>query len=117
MQKQKCKDLRGWKLEEALGFLRELQPKIQEAGFGLAILGSVLFMGESEKDLDMGVFPLNASKYDLGELRAALEKAGMKQIFKHYEIQSFWARQGSTDCKMVEVWSYYGQRIDVFYFR
>ena len=45
-----------WTLDQALELVRGLGPKLNEAGFGIAIAGSVLLKGESKKDLDRSSF-------------------------------------------------------------
>lgn len=45
------------KLEDALVLIRELEPKFDSAGYHLGLTGSVLYKGESIKDLDLICYP------------------------------------------------------------
>jgi hypothetical protein len=42
-----------WTLDEALPLIRKISPITQRHGFSVALYGSVLDRGESEKDLDL----------------------------------------------------------------
>lgn len=50
------------RFDEALTLIRELEPKFAAAGYHLGLTGSVLYKGESEKDLDLIVYA-----HDVGE--------------------------------------------------
>jgi hypothetical protein len=108
-----------WTFEEALEFLRPLEAPLRMSGFGLALGGSVLTKGKSDKDLDIVVFPLDSGLYDIRRARVCFHKAGMEQLWDHYDVLRFW-HQGNpacTDDKHVEVWAWHNHRIDVFFLR
>jgi len=42
-----------WTLNDALPLIRKIEPIAKRHGFSLALYGSVLYRGESEKDLDL----------------------------------------------------------------
>jgi hypothetical protein len=46
-----------WTLEQAITEIRSLEPKLAAIGFHCALNGSVLYRGESQKDLDLIVYP------------------------------------------------------------
>lgn len=52
---------RTWTISEGLEELRKLEALVHPLGCGTAIGGSVAYRGHSAKDLDLFVFPLNAS--------------------------------------------------------
>lgn len=47
-------------IEDALTLIRELEPKFSDVGYHLGLTGSVLYKGESEKDLDLIAYPHDA---------------------------------------------------------
>lgn len=56
-----------WRLDEGLKLIRALQGRVKEFGYHIALGGSVLNNGDSEKDLDLYFLPfdnLNVSKED-----------------------------------------------------
>jgi hypothetical protein len=58
-----------WGLSDALDVIREIQPTVREFGFHVALAGSVLNKGTSEKDLDLVFIPLtNLARPVLGPL-------------------------------------------------
>lgn len=52
-----------WKLEDGLKLIRALQLATRKYGYHLALGGSVLNKGESQKDLDLYFLPLANVKY------------------------------------------------------
>lgn len=108
-----------WKLSEALDLVAELTVPLKEAGYGVGVCGSVLVKGYSTHDLDLVVFPLNTSKLSVpGTSREdALRRVGMALRHGQAVVQARWRKLGSTDEKHVEVWSYQGKRVDVFFLR
>jgi hypothetical protein len=92
-----------------------LAEPLRTAGFGVGLGGSVLTKGSSDKDLDLIVFPLNASDFSLDAARGTFLVAGMQLLWNRYEIARFWSDAGSSDTKHVEVWAYENRRVDVFF--
>lgn len=106
-----------WTLDAALLLIKELSPLLLEVGFDAGLLGSVLLRGESTHDLDLVVFPQDASCYDLQQARNAMGKAGMTILWHRHEIAGFWHKKRSGDTKHVEVWAHFLRRVDVFFLR
>ena len=104
-----------WTLEQALEFIRGLEPELVKVGFGAGFVGSILVKGRSDKDIDFVVYPRDKSKYDIGEVYATFVAYGMKRVWKRHEVAKFWVNHGSSDTKHVEVWDYKNHRIDVFF--
>lgn len=48
-----------WKLNDAIEEIKQLEPKLAAVGFHCALTGSVLYKGESIKDLDLVIYPHN----------------------------------------------------------
>lgn len=109
-----------WNLGQGISFINKLLPAMNKAGFYLGLTGSVLFGGESRKDLDILVYPTNKSKCDFDLARAVLKEAGLTCLCTFPEIQEIRKKRGTTqvpeDLKLVEAWkTKYGQRVDFFF--
>lgn len=65
-----------WTREEAFLVIERLEPIIAEAGAHVALGGSVLYRGTSEKDLDLFIYPHNkdANPWDTFKLKLLLKK-------------------------------------------
>lgn len=107
----------AWNLVEALEFVAALSPVAKKAGYAVALAGSVLAKGKSEKDLDLVLFPLRTDKSPEYAIREALiGTMGMKLVFDEAFVKAEWKRlYDSDDEKRVEVWSWLGKRIDIFW--
>lgn len=108
-----------WNLVEALEFVQQVTPVVARAGFGLALGGSVLTKGESRKDLDLVLFPLRIGKEDVFDLRTLLTvELQMRMVMDQNAVKDEWRRiYGSDDTKHVEVWTWLGKRIDLFFLK
>ena len=109
-----------WGLEEGLEFVRELGDGVHDQGWGVGMTGSVLLEGESGDDLDVIVYPLDASKHpDKDLVRGVLVAMGCRMLFTCAAVQRHWRGKGSTDIKFVEKWAYKRdgrrQMVDVFF--
>ena len=107
-----------WTLDEALTLIRKLNPLALKNGFSIALGGSVLHEGSSEKDLDLIVIPLNGECYDINKFRGMLEhSAGWERKAAPYLVKIQWFKHSrSTDSKNVEIWrTPSGNRVDIFY--
>lgn len=112
------REFQPWTMEDSLRFIRRLYPTLKEAGFSVALTGSVLFDGESKNDLDLVIYPQNASEYSLDKLHNALKKEGLKVLYPRHVVAKAWAALGSNDTKVVESWmTGDNHRIDVFLLR
>jgi len=111
-------ELKGWTKDEAMEFIGRLLPHLEEAGFTVALTGSLLLGKESKKDLDLIVFPINASNFNNGLAHLAFEKIGMRVKATRGQVARTWESVGSFDTKHVEVWwTEDKRRIDVFYLK
>lgn len=106
-----------WTLAEAVVFAQHLQPFVVGEGYHVGILGSVLTKGESQKDLDILLYPHTTAMVDLEALYEAMEEAGMHRIVPFANVCRVRAQVDSFDTKHVEVWEHRMRRIDVFFLR
>lgn len=113
---------KGWTMEEAIELVRDLEPKLEAAGFHCALHGSVLIYGGSMNDLDLIVYP-HCSSHGEGEwahARRALMNQGLKPLNDMDVVHAQWKKQGSKkqgsdDRKIVQVWMYGDKKVDVFF--
>lgn len=110
-----------WIEREAIELCKELWPHMEERGFYIGITGSILYRGWSGHDLDLIVYPHDASSIDAVDtvetVRTALTDFGFELEFNHGYVRQRWAERGSTDTKYLEVYSWKGKRVDVFTMR
>jgi len=102
-----------WTLKEAIELIQEIEPKFQAAGFHVGLTGSVVFKGESKKDLDLIVYPHD---YDAG--RGFDVKAARKLIAEIFSSEwcDVWGPLSKIrDDKKVAWISAKGKRIDFFF--
>ncbi len=108
-------DVKSWTLEEGLELIRQLHPSVQQAGYYLGLTGSVLFKGQSEKDLDIIAYPKSKPDGNPEALRTALREQGLYIWLDSDFIRERWREKGSNDTKHVEAWkTENGKRIDLF---
>lgn len=94
-------------IQEGLGIVQQLEPLIAPLGFHAALTGSVLFKGQSEKDLDIIVYDHDRrNKKDRGPLHDLLRQAGFTSA---YPVGP------SCNDKEVVVYKLEGRRIDLFF--
>lgn len=104
-----------WTLEEGLEVVKWFAPALAQVGFGIGLTGSVLTKGASSKDLDIIVHPLSTDKASIAEAKIALVLGGAECKYGRNTVTDAWRKKGSTDNKHVEIWTYQGRRIDVFF--
>lgn len=104
-----------WTLEEGLEVVRWFAPILANCGFGIGLTGSVLTKGTSNKDLDIIVYPLCTDKAEKFDAKIALVAGGAECKYGRSTVAEAWRKKGSTDNKHVEIWTYNGRRIDVFF--
>lgn len=105
-----------WTQAAALDFVASLIDVMRTAGFGVALGGSLL-RGDDKRDLDLVLFPLDATNFDLERARQVLRNKGMNPLWYRHEIARFWTLDGSSDDKHVEVWGWENHRVDVFFLK
>lgn len=91
-----------WTLEEALTLIRELNPLLVEAGWYFGLTGSVLIKGESVKDLDLIVFPLNTAEVDRKRLYRVLIHGGWTMKWDVAVIHGFWRQKAKQAAREIE---------------
>ncbi|HEY8097442.1 MAG TPA: hypothetical protein VIE65_15300 [Methylobacter sp.] len=111
------KEKRRWDLLGAVIFIQNLTRVITPSGYAAGITGSVLTSGESTKDLDVILYPLQSGLEDEQSLMKALAMIGMKRIYGANEIHQIWRRKGSSDTKRVECWKWEQKRVDLFFLK
>lgn len=108
-----------WAFAEAQSLIAELEPHLRSVGVAIAMGGSVLHKGYSEKDLDIIVYPMNATRAWSDwpdDVQRVLDKAGFKMKCNRYCVWREWkVGNRSDDHKRVEVFKYKGRRVDVIY--
>lgn len=92
---------------------------MKEMGLYVGMTGSTLWRGWSAKDLDLILYPADASKpTDWDRVRAYLRTLGWRVLLTVEQIQKIWREKGSGDCKHVESWlAKDGRRVDLFFLR
>lgn len=111
-----------WTRHEAFHFLGLLREDLAKVGYAVALAGSILYRGTSEKDLDVVIFPLGgieppSPNPDLTALREALNDFGLTMRLDHEATMQTWRAIGSQDTKHVEVWDFGDRRVDLFFLR
>jgi hypothetical protein len=111
-----------WFLDEAIDLVRELDPSVMAYGWHCTLAGSVLYEGSSASDLDLLFFPHKVGGgATRNGLHTALTRFGLERYQTTNQVRAWWAKQGSTDAKHVEVYrdkrpGKKERRIDVFSF-
>ena len=100
----------GWSLAEAMSFAKSLHEFVFPLGFGIALTGSVLTKGFSEKDIDLVVYPLKKISSDYKGLLENLPKFGLTYIRLPNKNLGY-----QDDGKNVQVWEYDNKRVDLFF--
>jgi hypothetical protein len=103
-----------WTLSDALPLIVKLASELAP-DYHLALAGSVLLRGASDKDLDLVVYPNSTVVQDKAVVEAALRRVGLARMYDVEVMHARWRRVGSTDTKHVEIWDYRGRRVDVIY--
>lgn len=106
-----------WTFPEGLAFVvGTLYPVARGVGYEVSLAGSVLKKGHSFKDLDVVVFPWTTDNHDLGRFtREVQSKLGMRCIRDRVNVQARWRVLGSKDTKHVEIWDFWGKRVDLLF--
>jgi hypothetical protein len=100
----------SWSFEEAKEFYLSLHQFIFPLGFDLALAGGVLFRGESDKDLDVIIYPLKKISADYDNLIQQLPNFGLKFVRLPNKNLGY-----LDDGKNVQVWEFNGKRVDLFF--
>lgn len=107
-----------WNLSEGVEFARSLSAILIPVGFDVALAGSVLKRGQSFKDLDLVVYPLNTSELiHHWVVCKALRSGGGVLIADQGRVTESWRKKGSSDTKHVEIWRFDGRRVDLLFLK
>lgn len=102
----------AWTLDEALDFIRDLQPCMTALNYHVCLGGGVLNKGESEKDLDLFILPLNgyesAAREVVKELATILGHSRALRDGPDYYADAHFHFQEAYK------FTYNGKRIDIF---
>lgn len=99
-----------WTLAQGVEFCRSLQTFLRPLGFGVALTGGVLLKGDSDKDLDLIVYPFKKQTTNYERLRERLLEFGLSFVRLPNHGLGY-----PDDGKDVQVWQYQGKRIDLFF--
>lgn len=99
-----------WTLEQACNVCARLQKHLASFGYGVGLTGGVLFHGESDKDIDLIIFPLKRTSADFTSMYQSLSAFGLEFIRLPNNNLGY-----SDDGKHVEVWEFEEKRIDLFF--
>jgi hypothetical protein len=103
-----------WELEEALALCRKLWEPMKIAGYHVGLTGSVLYNGQSQKDLDLIVYPRESK----GPKEDFMGAYGVLAAFRFKLVAEAGSNDDShTDRKTVKVFQRKSRRIDVFFLR
>lgn len=106
-----------WSLSDAMGFIESIRPKILAAGFDVGLTGSMLGMDAAgtKSDLDIIVYPLNASCFDRSKLGPIFDEY-CYQLYTPGQLKVAWETLHSSDSKHVEKRVFPGGRLlDIFH--
>lgn len=97
-----------WNLDDAVALCRVFETALKRIGFHVALGGSVLYRGESDKDLDVFVYPHATGEmepeWDKVETTLAVLGCSLRRNCNH-----------RYDSKTVKEFEYGGKRIDFFF--
>lgn len=96
-----------WTLPKAVELINKLNPELLKLGFYLGLTGSVLFKGESNKDLDLILYPYKFNNVDYQKALVLI-----KTLTKAYNVYA--VEHELNDSKIVFVMKGKDFRIDIF---
>lgn len=99
-----------WTLAEGVNIIQDLDPLLRKVGIVCALTGSVIFKGESTKDLDIILYP-----YDdriLAFSPAKLEEVLVSFGFKRTQGMSV---EELRYPKEIQIWEFNGKRVDFIF--
>jgi hypothetical protein len=76
-----------WTLDNALPLIRRISPIARRHGFALALYGSVLDKGESEKDLDLFFIRREHDSCDVTTVRLKVEQNQLVGVLEEICLQ------------------------------
>ena len=105
-----------WNREDAFWVIERLEPELAKIGAHCALGGSVAYRGESEKDLDLIIYPHNSKPEEYWEVYQILTL--LKEFFKADKFNDCHGTSQIRDGKRVGwLMTPKGKRVDVFFLR
>lgn len=99
-----------WTIDSARQFCLKLHQYLEPLGYDVGLAGGILIRGESEKDIDVIVYPMKRLSANFDVMRLALPNFGLKYVRLPNKNLGY-----ADDGKRVEVWEYEGKRVDLFF--
>ena len=99
-----------WTLKEACTFCSQLHDFLAPLGYDVGLAGGILFRGESDKDIDVIIYPLKRVSADFASMHQALPEFGLRFVRLPNKNLGY-----TDDGKLVEVWEFSGKRVDLFF--
>ena len=101
-----------WILDQDIDLVRQLEFKLKRAysHYHVALGGSVLHKGFSNKDLDIIIYPHKTTQQDIKWMKNALLQFGLVEISDRGAVHS-----GYGDGKDVIQYEYQNKRVDIFF--
>ncbi len=107
-----------WSRRQSLNLIKKLEPRLAAIGWHVALAGSVLTKGQSDKDLDLIVYPHCSEEIDFSAIDVVFQDLKWRQIRTTEQMHRHWRKIGSLDEKYVTVrWvnSDPDLRVDIIY--
>jgi len=101
-----------WNLTTSSYFLNKLHQHLISFGYDVGLTGGCLLKGESNKDLDVIIYPLKAISSNFEAMYQSLPSFGLVYIRLPNNNQGH-----SDDGKRVEVWEFDKKRIDLLFLK
>lgn len=97
-------------LSEACAFCQELHYHLSSFGYDVGLAGGILYRGESDKDIDVIIYPLKKLSGNFETMYRSLPDFGLRFVRLPNENLGY-----PDDGKRVEVWEFQGRRVDLFF--
>lgn len=99
-----------WTFEQACKLCCDLHKHLVPFSYDVGLAGGVLFRGESDKDIDLIIYPYKRISADFTAMYQALPNFGFQFIRLPNKNLGY-----TDDGKYVEVWEFDGKRVDLFF--
>ena len=99
-----------WTIEQACDFCTNLHNYLVTFGYDVGLAGGILLRGESNKDIDIIIYPLKKISSDFNAMYQSLPNFGLK--FVRLPNNNFGYQD---DGKRVEIWDFQDKRVDLFF--
>jgi hypothetical protein len=99
-----------WTIDQARDFCAKLHLYLIPFGYGVGLTGGVLLYGTSNKDIDVIIYPYKLITCDFDSMYQLLPSFGLSFIGLPNKNLGH-----KDDGKHVEIWSFNGKRVDLFF--